>query len=222
MIINDQDIQSALINHVADLDEDRALDLVRQRLDNGDDPLAIAEDCQMGLRLVGERYEQRTYYLSGLIMAGEIFRRVMELLLPPLEQRITRDESGYILLGTVQGDIHDIGKNNLSLLLRCYGFTVDDLGVDVPPEKFLEQASRAQPDIIGMSGLLSISREAMHKTVKLIKDSPDPSIASTPIIIGGGLLNKQICEYVNADYWATDAMTGVRICRELAAKKAQR
>jgi len=125
--------QLAFIAHVADLDELEVLSLVEGRIAQGDNPLAIIEDCQEGLRQVGERYEQQEYYLSGLIMAGEIFREVMEIVQPIIQEKFTGKESGIILLGTVKGDIHDIGKNNLSMLLTCYGFSVHDLGVDVSP-----------------------------------------------------------------------------------------
>ena len=100
-----------LIAHVADLNEDEALLLVDARLTQGCDPLSIVEDCQEGLRQVGERYEKQQYFLSGLIMAGEIFREVMEKVQPSIEQQLTGNETGTILLGTVTGDIHDIGKN---------------------------------------------------------------------------------------------------------------
>jgi methanogenic corrinoid protein MtbC1 len=217
--MSNKDVSTALIASVADLDEKRALELVQQRLNTGDDPLAIVGDCQLGLRVVGERYEQRQYFLAGLIMAGEIFRQVMVLLQPSIEERISGNETGRILLGTVQGDIHDIGKNNLSMLLRCYGFVVHDLGVNIPPEEFVAQTRAIKPDIVGLSGLLSISRDAMRETVRLMRASTDPTVANVPIIIGGGLLNKEICDYVGADYWETDAMDGVRLCQSLLAAR---
>ncbi len=207
-----------LIAHVADLHEDAVLALVAERLAAGHDPLSIIEDCQEGLRQVGERYEQQQYYLSGLIMAGEIFREVMEMVQPKIEEQFTGNETGTILLGTVKGDIHDIGKNNLSMLLTCYGFSVIDLGVDVLPSDFLLQAFQARPAIIGLSGLLTSSYDAMKETVDLVRGSGDTAVASIPIIIGGNQLNEQVCQYVGADYWVNDAMTGVRICQQLLTK----
>ena len=198
--MSEKNNQSALITLVADLQEEAVLKLVQQRLNNGDDPLVIVESCQAGMRLVGERYEQREYFISGLIMAGEIFREVMELVQPIIEAQLTGSESGQILLGTVQGDIHDIGKNNLALLLRCYGFAVHDLGVDVPPTEFLAQALILKPDIIGLSGLLTVSYDSMRETVAVLRHSTDSQLLSTPIIIGGNQLNEQVCQYVGADY----------------------
>jgi methanogenic corrinoid protein MtbC1 len=215
--MNHKDLRSALIASVADLEELAVLDMVHKRLEDGNDPLTIVEDCQEGLRQVGVRYENQEYFLSGLIMAGEIFREVMELVLPVIEEQLTGSETGTILLGTVQGDIHDIGKNNLNMLLTCYGFTVYDLGVDVSPAEFLQQAVQLKPDIIGLSGLLTNSYEAMRETVELLRQSKDGDFSSTPIIIGGNQLNEQVCEYVKADYWVNDAMTGVRLCQQLMA-----
>ena len=215
--LSEKDNRTALMALVADLEEQKALILARKRLENGDDPLLIVEDCQAGLRLVGERYEQREYFISGLIMAGEIFREVMELVQPVIEARLTGNESGQILLGTVKGDIHDIGKNNLALLLRCYGFAVHDLGVDVPPTEFLAQALSLKPNIIGLSGLLTLSYDSMRETVDTLRSSTDNVLLSTPIIIGGNQLSEQVCQYVGADYWVTDAMNGVRLCQKLLA-----
>jgi methanogenic corrinoid protein MtbC1 len=219
--LNDNDLSSQLIRYVADLKEQEALALVRERVAQNDDPLLLVENCQEGLRIVGERYERQEYYLSGLIMAGEIFREVMEILAPIIEGRFSGSESGVILLGTVEGDIHDIGKNNLSLLLTCYGFTVNDLGVDVPPEEFLSQAMQLKPDIIGLSGLLTSSYDSMRATVQLLRSASDHSVAATPIVIGGNQLNEQVCQYVGADAWVTDAMSGVRLFQKLIAQRKQ-
>jgi methanogenic corrinoid protein MtbC1 len=207
--------RQSLIAHVADLNENEVLALVEQWVAQGHDPLAIIEDCQEGLRQVGERYERQEYYLSGLIMGGEIFREVMELVQPIIQEQFTGKDSGVILLGTVQGDIHDIGKNNLSMLLTCYGFSVHDLGVDVPPSEFLQQAEQLRPDIIGLSGLLTTSYDAMKETIDLLRASDEVALRTVPIIIGGNQLNEQVCQYVGADYWLNDAMSGVRLCQKL-------
>ncbi len=215
--MDNKDLRAMLIAAVSDLEEQEVLEMVHKRLNDGDNPLSIVEDCQEGLRQVGVRYEQREYFLAGLIMAGEIFREVMELVQPAIEEQLTGNETGAILLGTVQGDIHDIGKTNLNMLLTCYGFTVHDLGVDVSPAEFLLQAIQLKPDIIGLSGLLTSSYDAMRDTIQLLRNAGDRQLGSTPIIIGGNQLNEQVCEYVKADYWVNDAMTGVRLCQQLIA-----
>lgn len=212
---NRDDYRRMTIQQVADLDEEAVLATVRQRLEAGHDPLAIVEDSQEGLRQVGVRYEQREYYISGLIMAGEIFRQVMELVQPAITREHHGSEHGRILLGTVAGDIHDIGKNNLGLLLRCYGFTVHDLGVDVPPARFLSEAQRLHPDLIGLSGLLTSSFDAMEETIQLLRSAEGQTLEPVPILIGGSQVNAEVCRYVGADYWVVDAMQGVRLCQEL-------
>jgi methanogenic corrinoid protein MtbC1 len=215
----DEDYRTALIKSVSELEEEKALELVKLRIAKGDDPLNIVHDCQDGLQQVGERYEKREYFLSGLIMAGEIFREVMELLQPLIEEQFSGNDNGQILLGTVRGDIHDIGKNNLSMLLTSYGFTVHDLGVDVPPVEFLQQAIQIKPDIIGLSGLLTSSFDAMHETIRLLRNAQEDGVSSIPIIIGGNQINEQVCEFVQADYWVNDAMTGVRLIQKLMRNK---
>jgi dimethylamine corrinoid protein len=218
-VANRREIQAAMIHHVAELNEQAVLALVQERLSDGDDPLSIVEDCQEGMRRVGEHYEQGHYYLAGLIMAGEIFREVMELAQPVIEAQISGEESGRVLLGTVQGDIHDIGKNIQGMLLSCHGFTVYDLGVDVPPAEFLAQAKKVKPDIIGLSGLLTSSYDVMRDTIILIRDTPVPELAGVPIIIGGTSINEQVCQYVGADHWVINSMEGVRLCQRLLADK---
>lgn len=207
--------RQVLVDLVADLKEQEVLTLVESRLQQGVDPLEIVQDCQEGLRQVGLRYEKQEYYLAGLIMAGEIFREVIEIVQPVIEERHNGSDTGLILLGTVQGDIHDIGKNNLILLLRSYGFTVIDLGVDVHPEEFCRQALEIQPDIIGLSGLLTSSYDAMAETIRLLRQADNHALSKVPILIGGSQINQDVCDFVSADHWVTDAMGGVRLCQRL-------
>lgn len=208
-----------LITHVANLEEQAVLDIVKQRLANGDDPLQIVEECQEGMQQVGLRYERGEYYLAGLIMAGEIFREVTDIVHPLLEHRIKHQASGRVLLGTVQGDIHDMGKNILGMLLRCYGFTVIDLGVDVPPSEFVARARDQQPDIIGISALLTSAHETMRETVALLRDESKRIETKFSIIIGGGQIDEQIRSTTGADYYGGDAMTGVRLCQRLMMER---
>jgi len=206
-----------LITAVTGLEEEAALALVRQRLDAGDDPLLVIKDCQEGLRQVGLLFERQQYYLSGLIMAGEIFREVMELVQPVVEQQVSGKASGRILLGTVEGDIHDLGKNIVSVLLGCHNFAVRDLGVDVPPTTFAEQAAEFQPHVVGLSGLVASAYEAMRETVALLRSQGYEG----PIVIGGGQLSETVCQYVGADFWTTDAVVGVELCSRLIAAAGQ-
>lgn len=209
------DTRDQLINLLADLEEEEVLRLVQQRVAAGADPLQIIEDCNEGMRLVGQRYERGEFYVSGLIMSGEIFREVVEYVQPMLEQRATDESSGRVLVGTVSGDIHDIGKNMVGMLLACHGFTVVDLGVDVPPAEFAAKAIAVKPDIVGLSGLITSSFESMRATVRVLRAEAQKHALSFPIVIGGGMIDEQVCRFVGADYWASDAMSGVRLCQRL-------
>lgn len=204
-----------LIHLLNDLDEDGVLQQVQQRLSRGDDPLRIIEDCNEGMRLVGQRYERGEYFVSGLIMSGEIFREVVELVQPLLPQRAEGQSSGTVLVGTVSGDIHDIGKNIAGMLLSCYGFAVIDLGVDVPPAVFASRAIDVKPDVVGLSGLITASFDAMKTTVAELRAQAQEQRCSFPIVIGGGMIDEQVCRYVGADYWVNNAMDGVRLCQRL-------
>lgn len=205
----------AITAAVAALDEKAAVGLVKDALAARESSLSIVRAAQEGMRSVGVRYERQEIFLSGLIMAGEIFRSVMELVEPGLEAELVSDASGRVLLGTVAGDIHDIGKNMAALAFRTFGFTVEDLGVNVPPERFVEAARDFAPDIIGLSGLLSVAFTAMRNTVSLIK-SHAAELARVPItIVGGGTIDEAVARYIGADYWTTDAMEGVRICQRV-------
>lgn len=218
--MNAQAADDRLTTLLRDLAEREALALVRDRLAAGEDPLAIMNSCQAGMLLVGQLYEQGKYFLSALIMAGEILREIVELLEPALGGQRREGNAGAVLLGTVGGDIHDIGKNMMAILLRCHGFTVRDLGVDVPPGQFLTEAKASRPRIIGLSGLLTVSYDAMRNTVATLRG--DAGTAGIPVLIGGGFVNAEVAAYVGADDWATDVMHGVRICQRLCGQDPSR
>lgn len=207
------DKSTSLINAIADLREEDVLRLVLERLDAGEDSLLILEDCQEGMRQVGLRYEQHEYYLAGLIMAGEIFSQMMEILQPVVLSQVSGQASGSVLLGTVETDIHDLGKNIVNMLLSCHNFVVHDLGVDVPASTFAEQTMKLHPDIVGLSGLLTSSYDAMRSTISLLRTQG----YQNPIIIGGGQLSGEVCTYVGADHWTTDAISGVEFCKKVVS-----
>lgn len=209
---------SQLTRLVAELEEEAVLRLVRRRMENGDDPMQIIDECNEGMREVGLRYERGEYFVAGLIMSGEIFREVVELVQPLLAKQADSRSSGRVLVGTVAGDIHDIGKNMFGMLLSCYGFEVIDLGVDVPPSVFAAKAVDLKPDIVGLSSLITAAFETMKETVTALRLVAQESRLSFPIIIGGGMIDDQVCQYVGADYWMSDAMAGVRLCEELLGK----
>ena len=176
--------EAHLSQAVADLEEISALAIVRRRLEQGDDPMRIIDDCQAGMRQVGERYAQQRYFLSALIMAGDILAQIMNLVMPGVEARFVDRSAGRVLIGTVQGDIHDLGKNLVSILLRAHGFTVRDLGVDVPAETFLAEARALRPHVIGLSGLITAAYSTMRHTTAVLQTMMAEDGSHIPIIIG--------------------------------------
>jgi methylmalonyl-CoA mutase cobalamin-binding domain/chain len=205
----------SLTQMVADLEEDAALALVHQRIENGEDPLTIINEANEGMLEVGLRYERGEYFVAGLIMSGEIFREVVDLVQPVLEKQENQVSHGRVMVGTVHGDIHDLGKNMFGLLLSCHGFEVIDLGVDVHPEVFAEKAIEIKPDVIGLSGLITASFDMMKDTIRTLRKQSEKHNLSFPVIIGGGSVDAKVKEYVGADFWMPDAMAGVRFCEKL-------
>jgi methanogenic corrinoid protein MtbC1 len=208
------DTKDKLIAAVADLNGEEALNLIRQALSENEDPILLIANCQEGMRLVGQRYSEHKYYLSGLIMGGQIFADAMGLIRPIVETQISGNDSGKILLGTVANDIHDLGKNIVNMLFTCHKFTVYDIGVDVPPEDFVKKALEIQPDLIGLSGLITAAYDSMRDTITQLRRNG----IRTPIIIGGSQLDDEICRYTRADYWVTDANQGLVLCKQIIAK----
>jgi methanogenic corrinoid protein MtbC1 len=211
-------LRTALI----ELDEGRTLELTHELLAQGRvSPHSILSTCQQALKVVGERYEREEYYISGLIMAGELFKEVLDLVQPSYEQTARRESTGTIVLGTVAKDIHDIGKNLFGTSLKGFGFEVIDLGVDVSAETFLAEVARSRPDVVCLSGLIAAAFASMKQTVELLRAHEDDLGYRPPIVLGGAIIDGRVCEYCGADSWSTDAMEGVRICQELVARTNQ-
>lgn len=205
------DHDDALSNAIAELREE-AVEMVERRIKRGDDPFFILDQCQRGLQLVGEHYEQGVYYISGLIIAGEIMNQIAKSLLPAIERSIAAKDSGCIVIGTVQGDIHSLGKDLVKVLLRCYGFTVHDMGVDLPPDDLVKANKEYRPDIIGLSCLINSCYDQMKDTIEMVRESMEKD-QKPPVFIIGGQVDETVRRYCEADYWVNDAMAGVRLCQ---------
>jgi len=214
-----ESLSAALI----ELDEDLTLALTREILAEGEiAPVSILQTCQQAMRVVGERYERREYYLAGLILAGELFEEVLGLVQPYQKEAGGVEHAGTVVLGTVAGDIHNIGKNMFGTALQTFGFTVTDLGVDVPVERFVEEVERVRPDLVGLSGLITPAFHSMKATVEALRARGSVLENIPPIIIGGATIDDKVCRYAGADSWSTDAMEGVRICQRLVAERGKR
>lgn len=200
-----------LVGAFVNLEEDKVLNLVERLLKEGGDPADVLEACRRATTIIGERFERGEYFLSELVYAGEIFNRVMEAVLPKVKREVK--PVGTIVLGTVQGDIHDIGKNIFKAFSQAAGFEVIDLGVDVPPERFVDAVREHKPNIVGMSGLLTLAIESMKRTVEALKSAGLRD--RVKVIIGGGRVDENAKRYVEADEWADQATVGVRKCKEL-------
>ena len=205
---------------LTELKEKETLAAVKNGLERGDDPLLIMDQCQEGIIEVGKRYENGEYFISALIMAGEIMNQISDIILPILQDQVAGRGgygSGTILLATVQKDIHFIGKNIFKVLLQCTGYTVHDLGEDVSSENIIEEVIKLQPDIVGLSCLLSSCYDSMKETITALRENEE-ALKVQPQVIIGGKVNEKVCQFVGADAWADDALLGLRICNRLILK----
>ena len=186
---------------IADLDEEAALKAVREELDGGAAPLDLLARLQEGIAVVGQRFEAKEYFLPDLIMSGEIFKGAVALIEPHLKGESV-ETKGVVVMGTVQGDVHDIGKNIVITMLRCNGYEVHDVGVDQPPAVFVDKAKETGAKLVGLSGLLTIAFDSMKQTVEAFAAAGLRD--QVKIVIGGGPVNQQVMEFAGADAWGRD------------------
>ncbi len=201
-----------LSDAIVNIREDEALEITLALIDKGEDPLAILDRCTQAIEEVGKRFEAGTYYLPELLMSGEMLKSISEMVKPHIKQDAVAQKKGKVLIGTVQGDIHDIGKNIVSFLLDINGFEVRDIGIDMPPADFVRAIEEFQPQVVGLSGLLTLAYDAMKETVQAIKEAGLRD--KVKVMIGGGQMSEKISDYVGADAYGKDAMHGVTLVKE--------
>lgn len=207
-----------LLDAVIEMREKDALDITQALLQENADPVEILDACTQAMEIVGERFEKGTYFLPELMMAGEMLKQISDKVKPMIKSRqADGNKSGRVLIGTVLGDIHDIGKDIVTFLLDVNGFEVHDIGIDVPPEKFVEEIKVFKPQVVGMSGLLTLAYDAMKDTVEAINDAGLRD--DVKIIIGGGQMTDKISEYAGADACAKDAMDGINLIKSWMGKE---
>ncbi len=194
---------------ITNLEEQKVLKLVKEKLDAGEDPIKLLEACRIGMTEIGKGSGD-TVFLTDLIMAGEIFNEAMEILMPKLVGASTKS-LGKVVIGTVEGDIHNIGKDIAINFLKAEGFEVVDLGVDVPPQKFVDAIKEHKSSIVGMSGLLTLSIEPMKKAIEAIVGANLRD--KVKVIIGGERTDQSVSDYVGADAWVNDVIDGVKIIK---------
>jgi len=202
----------SLIHALVEMQEAEALQKAKQLLDEGTDPMNILEACSKAMKTVGKRFEQGEYFLPHLIMAGVMLKQISETIKPLIKEGKTEAGRGRVLMGTVRGDIHDIGKNIVIFLLEVNGFEVRDIGIDQPPESFVEAIREFRPGVVGMSGLLTLAFDSMKKTVRAIEDAGLRE--KVRIMIGGAQVTEQVKDYTGADAYGPDALAGVRLVEQ--------
>lgn len=217
-MIDLKEMEGKIITLITDLDEESVIELATEALEAGMDPLHLLELISEGMSKVGKLYEEKEYFIADLIMAGVIFKDILALEQMQIHyQKIYASKVGKVIVGTVKGDIHDIGKDILKGTLEANGFDVLDLGADVPAETFVAKFEEYQPDIIGLSGILTSTIDPMKKTVDAFVDSGIRD--KVKIILGGGHLTEAACNYIGADNFASDVSIGVRICKDWMLSK---
>jgi methylmalonyl-CoA mutase cobalamin-binding domain/chain len=195
---------------IVDLEEQRLNELLKTYLNNGVDPNEIVGALRDGLEEIGKKFERGEYFLSELIMAGEIMKGAMNLLEPHFKGGASASR-GKIVLGTIIGDLHDIGKNIIKMLLASAGFEVYDLGIDVPPREFVEAAKRVRADILGISTLLSVTVPKTAEVVKLLEESGLRK--KVKVIIGGAVVRKEHEKMFGVDAAVNDAVKGLKVIK---------
>ena len=207
----------ALVQALVDMKEAEALQRAKQLIAEGTDPLKILESCSVAMEIVGQRFEKGVYFLPHLMMGGEMLKEISAMIKPLVQEQKAEAKKGRVLIGTVEGDIHDIGKNIVVFLLEANGFEVRDIGINQKPAKFVEAIKEFQPKVVGMSGLLTLAFDSMKKTVEAIKEA---GLRETVrIVIGGGVVTEKIKDYTGADAYAPDAMAGVRLAKEWTQRR---
>jgi 5-methyltetrahydrofolate--homocysteine methyltransferase len=202
-----------LIEAITDMREEDAVALATKLLDSGVSPQAVLDACREAMTIIGQRFETGDCFMPELILAGEILGQISAVVKPRLQQGAESKKLGKIVLGTVQGDIHDIAKDIVGFMLDINGFEVTDLGVDVAPAKFVETVNATGAKIVGLSGFLTLAFDPMKDTVKALKDA---GLVDVKVMIGGGQIDENIRQYTGADAYGKDAMAAVAIAKSWA------
>jgi 5-methyltetrahydrofolate--homocysteine methyltransferase len=205
--------QEKLIEAITDMREEEALKITDEMLDQGAAPLDILDACRQAMVVVGQRFEAGECFVPELILAGEMLKQVSEKIKPRMQEQVGETKKlGKVVLGTVEGDIHDIAKDIVAFMLDISGFEVIDLGVDVPPARFVETTREAGAQVVGLSGFLTLAYDPMKATVEALGAAGMRD--KVKIMIGGGQIDEQIRDYTGADAYGRDAMAAVTLAKQ--------
>lgn len=213
--MSEQELLEQIKKLLADIEIDKVKDVVKEALKAGISPLKIIErGLAEGMRIVGDRFERGEYFLAELVAAGETFKEILEELKPQLiAAGETTRKLGKVVIGTVRGDLHDIGKNIVAIMLESAGFEVYDLGVDVPPEEFVKKVKEINADIVAMSALLTTTMIEMKNVIEELKKAGIRD--KVKVIVGGAPVTEEFAKEIGADGYAEDAVKAVEVCKRL-------
>jgi len=206
--------EQQLVDWLADMNEDDALALAKKMLlEEGVNPLRVLELCRTAMDVVGKRFEEGEYFLPELVLAGEMLETIGAIAKPLIKQGPgeAAKRLGKVLIGTVHGDLHDIGKNIVSFMLDINDFEVKDIGIDVPVNKFIEEINAYQPDVVGLSGFLTLAFDSMKETIAAFESAGMRD--KFKIMIGGGQIDETVRAYTGADAFGVNAVEAVNLCR---------
>jgi methanogenic corrinoid protein MtbC1 len=206
-----------LVNAIADMKEEEALNIVKRMVEDKSKPTVILDAAREAMDIVGQRYEKGEYFLPELMLAGEMMAQITEMIRPELAKMPEVKRFGKVLIGTVEGDIHDIGKNIVTFMLDVNGFEVLDLGVDVSPQKFVKAIGKFKPQVVALSGFLTLAFDAMKETTAAIAEAGLRD--DVHIMVGGGQVNEEISKFAGADAYGRDAMAGVTLAKKWTGAK---
>jgi 5-methyltetrahydrofolate--homocysteine methyltransferase len=201
---------SEFVDKIVELEENDVEELLNKKLESKEDPMKIMGEVREAMKKIGDRFQNKEYFLPDLIMSGEILRSVFEKLAPLLkESQASEEKKGKVLLGTVAGDIHDIGKDVVKFMLESNGFDVMDLGVDVPSAKFVEKIKEFKPQVLALSGFLTLAYDSMKEIMEKVKEAGLRE--GLKVMIGGGTVDQNIVDYVKADAYGESAVDAVEL-----------
>lgn len=205
-------MKEQLVRAIADMKEEEALKLAQEMLEAGEDPQRVLDAAREAMGIVGDRYECGDYFLPELIIAGDMLKAIGDMAKPKLQAQVTQGEPlGKIVLGTVAGDIHDLGKDIVGFMLDVNNFEVHDLGVDVAAEKFVQAIQEVKPEIVGLSGFLTFGFDQMRITIEAIKEAGLRD--NIKIMIGGAIMDDSAAKYIGADAYGPDATAAVKLAK---------
>ena len=206
--------EKQMVDWLADMNEDDALASAKKMLlEDGVNPLRVLELCRTAMDVVGKRFEEGEYFLPELVLAGEMLETIGAIAKPLIKQGPgeAAKRLGKVLIGTVHGDLHDIGKNIVSFMLDINDFEVKDIGIDVPVNKFIEEINAYQPDVVGLSGFLTLAFDSMKETIAAFEQ--EGMRDKFKIMIGGGQIDETVRAYTGADAFGVNAVEAVNLCR---------